>query len=570
MVEYKLDLQPLLRNQIKIYLILLSVSFSAMLFASHTTHIQIYPPDPFYLFTSLPIYYWIGILFLLALIMLRVLLDASYTRFTQLVDVLTLCLLTFYSSIATFIYPTIRYVDSYFFYWKALNPIISAGTLDVNIDTSSMYHTIFNGATIYFSSIFQLDISPHIISNSVPILVITLGSLFTYILSKKHSSRYSLVGGIIFIIFYWVACHMAAQHLTYAIAFSIIYLVLSLFNNSKNMKVYMFLILICLTTIILSHLLTNIIILYLLISLYVVFALTQLHSEQLTNILCIKPIIALFSQMKEYHNKKNLLILPILYIFIAFTSYLIYLSVRYSSQLVTTINSIIHSFIEPSEIVLVHRTVVNTIPSDSYMQVYELRMSILFLYLILGIFFSLVILYLHIRERRCIQNAPYPIMIVITFFSLFLFGGLLLATGNAAYGFGRSYPLSLIPFGVLITIILDLIDNLKIPSFQLKKINKFLILSLIIAIILVLPILKYGSDPYHFFSESEDKANQFGMRYIEKANLPLYKDNTYSNRVYNYKVLKEQKGIDYEDQFMTKQLNLIYNVGYTGLIFGKA
>ena len=565
MVEYKLGLQSLLRNQVKICLILLSVSFSAMLLASHTTHIQIYPPDPFYLFTSLSIYYWIGVFFLLALIVLRVLIDAPYTKFIQLVDVLTLCLLAFYYSIVTFIYPTIRYVDSYSFYWNLLNPIISAGTLDVNINYPSMYHIIFNGTTIYFSSIFQLDISPHIISNSVPILVITLGSLFTYLLSKKYSSRYSLVGGIIFIIFSWDACHMAPQHLTYVIAFSLIYLVLSLFTNSKNIKVYMYLILICLTTLLLSHLLTNIIIFYLLISLYVIFALTQLRSEHLTNMFCFKPIMALFGQMKEYQSKKNLLILPILYMFVAFTSYLIYLSARYSSKLVNTINDIVHSFIEPNEIVLMHRTVVNAIPSDSYMLMYELRMGILFLYLILGTLFSLIVFYLHIRETKYIQNAPYSIIIVITFLSLFLFGGSLLATGNATYGFGRAYPLSLIPFGVLITIIL----NLKVPSLKSRKIDKFLILSLIIAIILVLPILKYGSDPYHFFSESEDKTEQFKMQYIGKNDSSLYRYNIYSNRIYNFKVLKEQTGLDYRNQFTTKQLHLIYNVGYTSLIFGK-
>jgi len=528
--------------------------------ASHTTNIQIYPPDPFYLFTSLSIYYWTGIFVLLAVMVLRLLVNTCMTKALQLIDVMTLGLLTLYFSVVTFIYPTIRYVDSYNFYWNLLHPIISAGTTDICIDYSPMYHTIFNGATIFLSYLFQLNISPHLISNSFPILVIFSGSLFTYVLSSRISDNYPLIGGIVFIIFNWDACHMAPQHFVYIISFCILCLVLYLFDDIQNRRTHVLLLIICLTTTMFSHLLTCIIILYFLIFLFAVLTVVEFRFRHFAS------IQTFMSQLRKYAATKSLLLWPILYLGVAFLSYLLHNSVHYFAKLVSFSSNIYRSFVENDGIVLVHRTVVDVVPSDSYIMVYELRMGILCLYLFLAIVFSLLILNDCNRKTEKSWACSYSILTILVFVSLFLFGGILLAFGNAVYGFERSYPLSLIPFGILASIAF----GLKTPSEWLMKLNKIITISVIVVIILLLPVAKYGSDPYHFFSESEDKANQFGRNHVENFDLTLYEEGTFSNMMYNNKVLKEQSGREYKSQFMIEGVNKIYDVGGTSQIFKDA
>jgi hypothetical protein len=90
---------------------------------------------------------------------------------------------------------------------------------------------------------------------------------------------------------------------------------------------------------------------------------------------------------------------------------------------------------------------------------------------------------------------------------------------------------------------------------------KSCVILIIILLILILPITNYGSDPYHFFSESEDKANQFGFNHIENFKLTLYDEKTYSNMMYNYKTLKERQGLQYLNKFNNRVLNKIYDVG---------
>jgi len=133
-------------------------------------------------------------------------------------------------------------------------------------------------------------------------------------------------------------------------------------------------------------------------------------------------------------------------------------------------------------------------------------------------------------------------------------------TGNSDYGFGRSYPMSLIGFGILSTIFL----SMDVSKNRIIKTIKTLFLFVVIFLIVMLPAIKYGSDPYHFFSESEDKANQFGYRYIEQYELF---DQSFSNMIYNSRTLKEQTGEYYLNQFNNIMMNKIYDVGKTNQIY---
>jgi hypothetical protein len=192
-----------------------------------------------------------------------------------------------------------------------------------------------------------------------------------------------------------------------------------------------------------------------------------------------------------------------------------------------------------------------------------MRMGVLALYLILAITLSILTVYLIYKRSELVKNPSYCLFIIFTFFLLFSFGGILIATGNSSYGFDRTYPLSLIAFGILATMIFSFNDSV----FEMLKIIKFIVLSTIILLMVFFPIITYGSEPYHFFAESENKANEFGINHFEKFNMILYDKNSFSHMMYNYYVLKEQTGFEYSNQFKNKILNKIYSVGKTGEIY---
>jgi len=524
--------------------------------ASYTTHIQIYPPDPFYLFFSLPIYYWIGILILIVAILIRIIVDIEITKTDTFIDIAILGLTTFYYSITTFVYPTIRYVDTYYLYWYLLNPVISAGTINIPVNYSPMYYTIFNASTIFFAYIFQFNLSPSIVANSFPILVISTGSIITYILCMKYSGRYALIGGLFFILFNWDACHLAPQHYSYILSFLILFLIVILLIKKKKEKIIYFIpLLILLVVITLSHLLASIILLYFFVSIFIIFIICELLFGRLKYLL---------NPIKDYCNQKKIILLPTFFLFIAFITYMIFIGIYYFQKLATFSNVVFSSFFEYHQINLVHRAVLHTIPSSLYMDVYYIRISVLFSYLILSVIFSLIIIYIYLKQPSAIKKISYVIFMIIALFVLFSFGGILLATGNATYGYERSYPLSLIFFGVLASVIFSLNNSLNKVISVLKKI----IVIFIVILIILLPIIKYGSDPYHFFSESEDKANQFGINHIEKFEMTLYENNTFSIMTYNDKALEDQAGLQqYLNKFNNKSLNKIYDVGKTCKIY---
>lgn len=518
---------------------------SLLMMASHSTNIQIYPPNPFHLFFNLSICYWVGIFLLILLMLIRIRFVEEISERIIILDIVFLFTLTCYYSITAFIYPTIRYVDSYILFWDLLNPIISEGQFNLLLNHSSMYFIYFNASTIFFSYIFQFNSDPHIISNYFPIIVIFLGAFVTYILALNYSKKYAIIGGIIFIIFNWSVPHLAPQDFAYISLFFIIYLVYTLLN--RDTKNSFFLLLLFLTTTIFSHLLSNFILLYFLIGMFFVLSLIQMFPKK----------ISFFSEpFTIYYPKKAQLIIVTSFLGTTFLAYLIGIEL-YFEKTVNMVDTILNSFFENEGITLVHRTVVNTTPDFLYQLVYIMRMGVLFLFLFLIIFFSILILYEYFKTPLTLKMPSYVFLTLITLFLLFSFGGILIITGNSTYGFDRAFPLSLIPFGILTTIIFLLNDKL---SAYLNMIKSCVIL-IIILLILILPITNYGSDPYHFFSESEDKANQFGFNHIENFKLTLYDEKTYSNMMYNYKTLKERQGLQYLNKFNNRVLNKIYDVG---------
>jgi len=538
-------------NYCRISLILLLTSFSFLMITSYTTNIQIYPPDPFYLFFNLSIYYWIGILILIAVILIRINLNLGISKIIQFLDITILGLATCYYSIITFIYPTIRYVDAYKFYWRLINPVIDAGTVGIQSYNSPMYNTIFNASTIFFSYIFQFNLPPYIIANTFPLLVVFSGSIITYILSSKYSSQYGVIGGIVFLFFYFIGCHLAPQNFAYIPAFFILFLMICLLTTGK--KIYRIPLILLFPTVIFSHLLTNIILIYSFLGIIVLLIIYKFSQFQFPSIL---PNVLRYDRMNQE------LIIPTFLFVISFISYLIYTNIIYFKKLIDFSNIILASILEyeSEEISLVHRTVVNTTPHILYIYDYQIRMAILFLYLLFSIIFSFTILYLYSKKSEKIDNFPYCLLIIIIFFITFSYGGILILTGNSFYGFERSYPISLIPLGVLSTIFLSLNSS----SNKIIKIIRSLFIVVVVLLIIIFPISKYGSDPYHFFSESEDKANQFGLTYNEKDFEHL---NAFSNMIYNSRVLKQQGGIKYLNAFENNSLNKIYDVGKTKQIY---
>ena len=534
--------------------ILLLFSYISLLLSSHFTLILTYPPNPFYLFSNISFIYWIGLGFLITLIILKINLCGGNKILGKLLDIGILIFVSSYYYVGSFIYSTIRYADSYNFYWNFVNPIISAGSLGA-IDRTGMYSTVFNQATIFFTYLFQLNSNPHLISNYFPIFVIILGSVLTYALATKYSNQYGLLGGIAFILLGCGLFHLSPQHYAYILAFFSIYLIfkLLLFGNVENntQKKYLVLLIIFIMAILFSHLLTSIILLYTLV-MVLIFGIVVDH------------IMIRSNHESDYKNITFMnignFILPISILFVGLMGYLLHYGYYYFKKLVFFSDGILDSVLnyDPYAISLVHRTVVNTSPSDLYQLAYQMRIEVLIVYSVIGIVSSLFMYYFYYYRRNVDIWKPYLIGAATFFLVLFSFGAILILSGNSNYGFGRALPISLIPLGILIT---ALYSQRIIMKHSIKMALKIFIILTLIVLMVIAPITNYASDPYHFYSESEDKANKFGMSYLDDFVIISGYNWVISKITYNRMVLKEQSGLEYLNKFVGKNVNKIYDVG---------
>jgi hypothetical protein len=103
---------------------------------------------------------------------------------------------------------------------------------------------------------------------------------------------------------------------------------------------------------------------------------------------------------------------------------------------------------------------------------------------------------------------------------------------------------------------LKLKDNThKIIASKFFRIFKISLVLFIITAMFLLPITRYGTDPYEFVSESHYAGREFGSRH------PISDSSTFTNVSYNHIELKQQGGEEYVNSFNSSDINRIYDSG---------
>lgn len=547
----------------KMCFILLLLSFTCMVWASYTTHIQSYPSDALYYFKSVSPFYWLGLSLLILILFIRLYTNAIGDLSGKVIDISILFLFTIYYNFVALIYQTIRNVDAVKFYYNFINPTITTYSLD--IIHSPMYRDIYTAPTIYFSYFFQLPINSHVLSNLFPILITFFGSIIVYMLATKITKNYAIIGSVFFIYLNFINPHIAPQYFAYILIFLIFLLIVYLLDNRAFSLKFFILLIIPLTALAHTHLLSNIIVIYsmafIIISLYIINIFLNHFGQNYENNKLVCKTLNYSSLFKSKTLNKSLIYLSVLFIFT-----LMYQSMYYFRKLIHWTDNIVDSVDDVGDFALEHRTVVGNIPSESYSFMNELRMITLYTYLIISFLVILLTIYIYIKHTQTYNksNNIYIIKIIFIqltiFISLLSYGLILIGTGNTTYGYERSYVISLIPLGLLISLVLsnDLLNAKVLATL------KIIFVLIIIALVLIHPITTHGSEPYHFFTESEDASIRFGCEHI-KGYRAMFHPNThhYKNNLYNWNELKLQGGQNYIDRYdnIHRYSNKMYDAG---------
>lgn len=530
----------------KILYILALTSFIFFVLSCYFTHIVFYQPNAFFLFESLNFFYWIGIIAFIMLIILRIIHPIKSIIF----DLSIIFIAIFYTGIVSFIYEVPRNVDTYRLYWELFEPAIKLGTFNTNlINFSNQYHYSYITSSVFLTYVVQLHSDPYLILRLYTIYYYFFGSIIIYVIGRFISEKYAVMGSLAFILFYWLPAQFSPQTFTFLIIFSL-FLALFKFLQTDERK-YAIIASFYVVVIALSHMLSNIIIIFILSLIYFCMVLFYVLNKY--------GWMPGETNFFQFNNQKQSILQILIISVLAYLSYASYAANTLFSITVNFIDNRIDDLVDYDGISLTHRSISDLFPpSASYLMAYNIRMLTLIIYIIIGIVCTLFIIYsFRFKEKFDVLHKKILLIFTLIFLFAVSFSAILLLSGDNTYGYDRPFPISLVMFSLLIVFFI---------SFEEYKLNsgarKTLIILLFIGLLITTPISRYASDPYHFFSESEDQANLFGRSYFNDFQIgALGVKNSYSSIAFNSKELKYQRGSEYAKQYNFITLSKIYDVG---------
>jgi hypothetical protein len=534
----------ILKHQKKVIILLLINAFTLWLLTIATTHIYKIPPDPFYYAKQLPIFYWIGMMLICITLILSLygqpLPKPKKHEFTEIIFIIILILYLF--GTPSFIYTNPRFMDVYGVSY-IVDRVIEAGGAHIRY-AGLMYQTEFQGSILLFSMFSECTgINILVVSKYYPIYLMFIISILIYGISRKISSKYCLFAPIAYLSLAWVQeYHLAPQSHVLILSILLLFLLVILLtgkdtHNDLNNKL---LIIIVWFAICISHAVTpilNLISLFFLFFSYIFLKYSSLFTK--------KNLLEGISTKME-----SLSALLILFVTV-YIAYILYASDFIFARVISTMKATINRMQYGETFVVVNRAV--TTPTQSYLFCYYVRWYIIIGTMVFGI---LSIFYLFLKNRDRTSN----FVISSLFIGYSLLGLYLIISGYNVYGSDRSFIFLLIPFSILCSMVLHTELKLKGNTYKIiaSKIFRIFKISLVLFIITamsLLPITRYGTDPYEFVSESHYAGREFGSRH------PISDSLTFTNFSYNHIELKQQRGEEYINSFNSNNLNRIYDSG---------
>lgn len=549
---------PNLTNRYKkiIYILYVNI-FLLWMLNIHLVHITRYLPDSLYYIKNLSVYYWLGVILIMIVFILIIYAEKKSTIKTgELIYFLLIIFTVLYLHGTTpFIYTNPRTLDVFGYIYKI---DLVGNALFI---TDPMYFNQFEGSTLMFSTIFQCSkINSLLFAKYYPIYLMTIISLFIYVIAKKTCNKYYIVAPFVGLSLGWIQeYHLSPQSHALILASVLFYLFIlylkqnpndwpAVFLNSNDWPVIL-LIIVTWSALCISHALTPILII---VSLIFTCGLNKL-----------------LEKIDNSKNELNTIISPKnakLYKFLGPFIIIYIISFLRSSVAIEGVFSVITSiqsnWIMGNTLKLVDRSVSN--PSLSYLFGYNLRMTIVLFTIISG-FICLFIVY---SMKR---NIYYDIYLGGTYLGYLIFGMSLIIMGYNTYAFDRCYMLLLIPYSVMCSMLLDINTYNKRYIKKIALYSKIFIILFTLSSIILLPITQNASDPYNFVSESESAGKNFCFKFngnilddpllCDPINqvYPTSTEYSFYTFFYNFIELKTQRGSEYINKI--NSVNTIYNSG---------
>jgi len=513
---------------------LLALATSLWAIAVRVTTVGTFPPDPFYFARILPASYWLGLVVLCVAFLMVLSFGPSLTR--TVADVLLLMVVIgYFWGTYCVLYALPVPHDAYLF-MDNISTVALSGHLGGN---TSWYLNMYPLATVFFHELQLLTgIALPQVVRFYPVLSNGLLLLMLYAVARSALGPQGVVAPVALASCNWVSqWHMVPQNYAMLLTVPLVLLLASMFcGRGRQNPVHRLLFMVITLAIVLGHSSSPILI-----------------SVALVGAIALYGLLGRLSSRWEQGSRPSAThIVPLLVTMTTFTVVLFFGYALVEAEfvqraLVNWAQQVLQNVLFGDLIAMENRDVVD--PSASYSLASFIRLSLTMTTLTIG---AVVSVYMLMRRR---VEAVTIGLVGLSGGYLFLSAALVLA-GYNLYGYTRGFMLGLIPLSLVFCGLLTVVGSWKLAESMLGRVLYLLVVLLILAALLLSPITKNASDPYNYFSQSDDAAEKFLQLHAEAFDAEVFHQNWY-----NLRVLKRAGVVDYLRSFVSSPANTVYGAG---------
>lgn len=553
--NHRCEYHSIFRN-FKIHWIFLINSLSIWILTIATFHIYKFPPDTFYYVTQLPFFYWIGMginCFIFILLLDQFMLTSSKKGALYSFFMLILILYIFGIPSISYTYPRIIDVHGVV---KFLDAMVNGGGLIHTGNYQGIYYLNSYPLLAIFSCMICLilEISMVIFAKYYPLYLIFILSVLLYATCKRIKKEYALFAPVAYISSTFVQeYNLAPQAHALVLTAVFVFFILYIFVSGNNVIGIRALIILSWIAIVLTHPSTPIYHLICLCVCAIFFVYTGFS---------YKPLFKVKFELREEYQRALKIIIGLLVLFmVIYVAVIIYRSNFMLKNIVVTSQIIANNMFHGTGDFVI-ADLLATAPSFHYRVLNMLRWVNIIGVSFLGL---LSVAYLILIRKR----DSVTFILSGLFFGYVSISLIFILLGHY-YGSSRSFIFLLIPFSILATLVFEKDFDLKSVFPKFLKVLKFSFILFVIISLLILPITRYGSDPYNFVSESCYAGKMFTSKHIldepvidryNVIDIRLWGGEFLAFTTYWYNLLevKQERGKEYMYYFDSPQYIKIYD-----------
>jgi len=404
--------------------------------------------NPFYIITSLPFTYWIGISIIIYLIILLYK-TYNYNIYSNYLLLLIVCLYLY--GIPSIIMENPRFMDVYMHSGMSISINKTYGIEEFR------YSREYPHSFIWFAILLSIThINALFLLKILGILLPLIGILIMHEILKYINPKYALLGSLAFSsLFFTDQGHFSPQAMALIFVFSLIYILTKLL--SKNNAQWQYIILLILFVIVIN--------------------ITNPTTTLIVNTILIGYLINIYIQRKNY---KHFILLNIIFLIL----WSIYNAKSTTQEIIYRVNDLLFNLGNPSKVVL------RTNPHPIYLY-FNLTQYVLAISTII----SGIVLVILIFIKRCYSLTYYPFVITAFIVLCSLLPLSLFEIGEATNTFlQRLYLFILISWVLLMSI--------SLSYGVINKFGKRFLIVLTLVSLAVFPLTKYGGDFVNYVPSS--------------------------------------------------------------------